>query len=102
LLYGDHAEAEGTRFFKEATGRGFEGVIGKESQSQYVPALRANYWIKTKKIETTDCVVVGFSEGEGARSSTFGSLILAAYDENGKLRHIGNVGGGFSNSTLEI
>jgi len=27
--------------------------------------------------------------------------IAAAYDENGKLRHIGNVGGGFSNSTLE-
>jgi bifunctional non-homologous end joining protein LigD len=101
LLYGDHVEAEGTRFFKEATGRGFEGVIGKEIQSQYVPALRTDYWIKTKKIETTDCVVVGFSQGEGARSSTFGSLILGAYDKNGKLQHVGNVGGGFSQLILE-
>jgi bifunctional non-homologous end joining protein LigD len=101
LLYGDHIEAEGTHFFKEATSRGFEGVIAKESQSQYVPGLRTDYWIKTKKIETTDCVVVGFNEGEGARVSTFGSLILAAYDENGKLRHIGNVGGGLSNKTLK-
>ena len=101
LLYGDHIEAEGTRFFKEATNRGFEGVIGKESQSQYILGLRTDYWIKTKKIETTDCVVVGFSQGEGARASTFGSLILAAYDENGKLQHIGNVGGGFSDKTLE-
>jgi len=101
LLYGDHIEAEGKRFFKEATSRGFEGVIGKESQSPYIPGLRTDYWIKTKKIETTDCVVVGFSEGEGARATTFGSLILAAYDENGKLRHIGNVGGGFSNTVLE-
>jgi bifunctional non-homologous end joining protein LigD len=101
LLYGDHIEAEGTRFFKEATSRGFEGVIGKESQSQYVPGLRTDYWIKTKKIDTTDCVVVGFSEGEGARAPTFGSLILAAYGEDGNLQHVGNVGGGFSNKALE-
>jgi len=101
LLYGDHIEAEGIRFFKEATSRGFEGVIGKESQSQYVPGLRSDYWVKTKKVDTTDCVVVGFSQGEGARAPTFGSLILAAYDEKGKLRHTGNVGGGFSNTALE-
>jgi DNA ligase D-like protein (predicted ligase) len=100
LLYGDHIEAEGTHFFKEATSRGFEGVIGKESQSQYVPGLRTDYWIKTKKIDTTDCVVVGFSEGEGARAPTFGSLILGAYDDAGRLKHVGNVGGGFSNTTL--
>ncbi len=101
LLYGDHIETQGARFFKEATSRGFEGVIGKQSQSQYVPGLRTDYWIKTKKVETTDCVVIGFSQGEGTRDLTFGSLILAAYDENGKLRHIGNVGGGFSNTALE-
>ncbi len=101
LLYGDHIEAEGIHFFKEATSRGFEGVIAKESKSQYVPGLRTDYWIKTKKVDTTDCVVVGFSEGESARASTFGSLILAAFDKNGKLTHIGNVGGGFSNASLE-
>jgi len=101
LLYGDHVEAEGTRFFKEATDRGFEGVIAKESQSQYVPGMRTDYWIKIKQINTADCVVVGFSEGEGSRVPTFGSLILAAYDEDGKLQHVGNVGGGVSNDNLE-
>ncbi len=101
LLYGDHIEAEGTRFFKEATGRGFEGVIAKESQSQYFPGLRTDYWVKIKQVKTTDCVIVGYSEGEGARAATFGSLILAAYDEAGRLQHIGNVGGGFTNNTLE-
>ncbi len=101
LLYGDHIEAEGTRFFREATNRGFEGVIAKESQSQYIPALRTDYWIKIKQINTADCVVVGFSEGEGARVPTFGSLILAAYNDDGKLHHVGNVGGGFSNDSLE-
>jgi len=101
LLYGGHVEAEGTRFFEEATDRGFEGVIAKESQSQYSPGLRTDYWIKIKQINTTDCVVVGFSEGEGARVPTFGSLILAAYDDDEKLQHVGNVGGGFSNESLE-
>jgi bifunctional non-homologous end joining protein LigD len=100
LLYGDHVEAEGTRFFKQATSRGFEGVIAKESQSQYVPGLRAEYWVKIKQISTADCVVVGWSEGEGARTSSFGSLILGAYDEDGHLKHVGNVGGGFSNTSL--
>jgi bifunctional non-homologous end joining protein LigD len=100
LLYGEHIEAEGTRFFKEATSRGFEGVIGKESQSQYVPGLRTDSWVKIKQINTSDCVVVGWSEGEGARAPTFGSLILGAYDEAGQLKHVGNVGGGFSNTAL--
>jgi bifunctional non-homologous end joining protein LigD len=101
LLYGDHIEGGGTRFFKEATSRGFEGVIAKESQSQYVPGLRTENWVKIKQINTVDCVVVGWSEGEGARAPTFGSLILAAYDDDGHLKHVGNVGGGFSNVTLE-
>ena len=52
LLYGEHVEAEGSRFFKEATKRGFEGAIGKESQSQYVLGLRTDYWIKIKQINT--------------------------------------------------
>jgi bifunctional non-homologous end joining protein LigD len=100
LLYGDHIEGGGTRFFKEATSRGFEGVIAKESQSQYVPGLRTDSWVKIKQINTADCVVVGWSEGEGARAPTFGSLILGAYDDAGRLKHVGNVGGGFSNTTL--
>jgi bifunctional non-homologous end joining protein LigD len=101
LLYAEHVEREGVRFFKEATSRGFEGVIAKEDQSQYVPGLRTDYWVKIKKINTIDCVVVGWSEGEGARASTFGSLILAAYDKKRQLRHVGNVGGGFSNKDLD-
>jgi len=101
LLYGEHVEVEGIRFFKEATNRGFEGAIAKERNSQYVPGLRTDYWIKIKQINTTDCVVVGFSEGEGARVPTFGSLVLAAYDDDGQLQHVGNVGGGFSNDRLQ-
>ena len=36
------------------------------------------------------------------RASTFGSLILACYDNHGKLTHVGNVGGGFSDKELDL
>ena len=101
LLYGDHVEKNGIRFFREATSLGFEGVIAKELNSLYIPGLRTDYWTKTKKISTADCVVVGWSRGTGARSSTFGALILACYDDQGKLKHVGNVGGGFTDKELE-
>ena len=101
LLYSDHVEKKGIRFFKEATSLGFEGVIAKERNSPYIPGLRTDYWIKTKKISAADCVIVGWSEGTGARSSTFGALILACYDDQGKLKHVGNVGGGFTDKELE-
>lgn len=47
-----------------------------------------------------DCVVVGYTRGEGARASSFGSLVIAAYDKNQQLVHVGNVGGGFNNASL--
>lgn len=102
LLYGDHVEREGIQFFNEATRLGFEGAIAKERNSRYVPGLRTDYWIKTKRISTADCVVVGWSRGEGMRASTFGSLILACYDDQGELKHVGNVGGGFSDRELDL
>ncbi len=101
LLYGEHIERYGIRFFQRATRNGLEGTIAKEAKSHYIPGLRTDYWVKIKKTSTIDCVVVGWTEGEGARSVTFGSLILAAYDADGKLRHMGNVGGGFSDKALQ-
>ncbi len=100
LLYGDHVERHGTRFYKDALGKGFEGIIAKERGSQYLPGARGNSWVKIKGSETVDCVVIGFTQGEGARASTFGSLVLAAYNHRGELQHIGSVGGGFDNQTL--
>jgi bifunctional non-homologous end joining protein LigD len=55
------------------------------------------------KIKTTydaDVVIAGWSAGEGARSSSFGALIVGAHDDRG-LRFVGLVGTGFSDRTLE-
>lgn len=100
LLYGDHIEKSGTRFYKDALAKGFEGVIAKDRKSQYFPGARGSSWVKVKGSDTVDCVVVGFTQGEGMRTPTFGSLVLAMYNRAGKLQHVGSVGGGFNSQTL--
>src|SRR2546429_931354 len=42
---------------------------------------RGTSWIKIKGSTTIDCIIIGFSKGERARASTFGSLVLAVYSD---------------------
>jgi bifunctional non-homologous end joining protein LigD len=50
---------------------------------------------------SSEFVICGFTEGTGARSKSFGSLILGEYDREGKLRYVGGVGTGFSETKLK-
>jgi len=101
LAYGDHVEGEGSKFYSGVLKLGFEGVIAKERLSPYLPGTRTSSWIKIKGSQTIDAIIVGYTIGEGARASTFGSLVMAMFNEKGNLTHVGNVGGGFDNKTLE-
>jgi DNA ligase D-like protein (predicted ligase) len=100
LLYGDHVEREGLQYYSEALKLGFEGTVGKEKHSPYLLGTRSSFWIKSKGSRTLDAIVVGYIQGEGMRKATFGSLVMAMYDDQGKLVHVGNVGGGFDDKTL--
>jgi len=100
LLYGDHVEREGLQYYSEALKLGFEGTVGKEKHSPYLLGTRSSFWIKSKGSRTLDAIVVGYIQGEGMRKSTFGSLVMAMFDGQGKLVHVGNVGGGFDDKTL--
>ncbi len=100
MMYGEHLVKEGRRFYSELLKAGFEGVVAKERGSQYLPGVRSSAWVKIKGTDTIDAVVAGIIAGEGARTSTFGSLVMAMYDKQGKLAHVGNVGGGFDEETL--
>jgi bifunctional non-homologous end joining protein LigD len=68
-----------------------EGVMLKYENGFYVYE-RSPSWIKVKRRESVEFNVIGYTEGEGKRSSVFGALILA--DDQGKLR--GRCGTGFS------
>jgi bifunctional non-homologous end joining protein LigD len=86
--------------FEAAAAQGLEGIMAKRLDSVYVPGARSKDWLKVKVSFDADVVVVGWTEGEGARAGTIGSLIMAMYD-GGDLRYVGNVGTGFDRGKLE-
>ena len=100
LLLSQYIPGKGKLYFRNALKLGFEGAMAKRSQSLYQIGTRSEDWLKLKQIKTIDCIIAGYTIGTGARSSSFGALVLAAYDKHGKLKHLGNVGTGFSDPTI--
>jgi bifunctional non-homologous end joining protein LigD len=91
--------AKGTLFFEEAKKLGLEGVIAKKLGSPYQPGRRTKEWLKIKAVRRQDCVIVGWTPGQGSRGTTIGSLAVAVY-RGSKLAYAGNVGTGFTEATL--
>lgn len=79
--------------------RGMEGIVGKRLESPYRPGARSSDWRKITAFRTMRGIVGGFTEGEGARIGTFGSLLLGLWDGD-RLRWVGAVGSGFSDAEL--
>ena len=100
MLLSQYVPAHGKSYFKNALRLGFEGAMAKKVDSVYQIGIRSEDWLKLKHVKTLDCVVTGYTVGTGSRSSTFGALVLAAYERNGNLTHLGNVGTGFTDATI--
>jgi len=89
-------EEKGKEVFDKTKSMGLEGLVAKHKSSVYKQGIRSRDWLKIKHIKTQDCVVIGYTRGEGNRESYFGSLLLAIYDPNAeKLRFVGHTGSGF-------
>jgi bifunctional non-homologous end joining protein LigD len=97
----EYIEQEGKALFKSVIERRLEGIVAKHKHSRYHEGIRSSAWLKIKGILTQDCVVIGYTKGEGNRQDYFGSLILAAYDYKGKLHFIGHSGSGFGFDQLK-
>jgi len=67
-------------------GAGLDGVIAKPADATYQPGKRAMF--KIKHARTADCVVAGFRWHKKIADAV-GSLLLALYDDNGTLHHVG-------------
>lgn len=78
---------------------GLEGVMAKKADSRYVIGRRSRSWIKLKLEQSQEVVVGGWRPGAGARSGTFGALLLGIPDGH-KLRYVGRVGTGFKDWQL--
>ena len=77
-----------------------EGLIAKRTDSLYRPGTRSKDWLKIKNRQRVEVTIGGFTSGTGARSTTFGSLLVGLPDDGG-LRFVGGVGTGFDQVTLE-
>ncbi|MGZ4755164.1 MAG: non-homologous end-joining DNA ligase [Acidimicrobiia bacterium] len=78
-----------------------EGVVAKRLDSTYEPGRRSSAWLKVKNHVRQEFVVGGWAPGNGARSTSFGALLLGYYDESGALRYAGRVGTGFTEAALD-
>lgn len=99
IIVPDPTPTFGTRLFEAVKGQGIEGVVGKRSRSTYRPGRRSDDWRKISVRHRLRAVVGGYMDGEGGRSSTFGSLLVGLYEPTG-LRWIAAVGSGFDERSL--
>lgn len=88
---------DGLTAFQVLTALGMEGVMAKRRGSRYEPGKRSSNWLKVKNAEVGEFLVAGYNPGEGSRSTTFGSLVLADLEH----RYAGDVGSGFDQSALD-
>ncbi|MGK5684857.1 non-homologous end-joining DNA ligase [Actinoplanes sp. URMC 104] len=79
---------------------GMEGIVAKRLSAPYRPGKRSADWTKVPLVKTQEVLVIGWKAGEGRRSGTIGSLLLAVYDPQDRLTYAGHVGTGFTDAAL--
>jgi bifunctional non-homologous end joining protein LigD len=101
LKIAPYVDGDGTTFTAVAREQGLEGVVAKRLGSRYRPGRRSPDWRKIKLLNTQDCVILGWTPGQGGRSTTLGALLVGAFDD-GELVWVGQVGTGFTDRMLDI
>ncbi|HSS50148.1 MAG TPA: DNA ligase D, partial [Thermoanaerobaculia bacterium] len=97
VRFGDHVEADGEGFYKQACDFGLEGIVCKRGDLPYRTG-RTKDWLKVKCLKRQEFVIVGFTDPEGSRPG-FGALLLAVH-EGKDLVYAGKVGTGYTERTL--
>ena len=97
LRFTPHRNRDGEDYYRKACERGWEGVIAKRADSEYV-SKRSKNWLKFKCVHQQEFVIGGFTEPKGSREG-FGALLLGYY-ESDKLAFAGKVGTGFDDEML--
>lgn len=99
IKYSDHIVGTGTDFFNLTAKNGLEGIMAKNANSQYQPAVRTSDWLKIKHHKTAEVIIVGYTRPTGSRKH-FGALVLAT--KNGvDYKYAGHTGSGFNDKLLQ-
>ena len=99
LVWVDHGEEQGEKFFKEACNLGWEGIIAKKADSVY-ESRRSRNWLKFKCAQAQELVIGGYTDSQRSRTD-FGALLVGYY-RGKKLIYAGKVGTGFTRGTLSM
>jgi len=93
---------EATRFFDEALSRGHEGVMAKALTGPYESGRRGAGWLKMKRANTLDLIVLAAEWGNGRRQGWLSNLHLGARDPStGGHVMLGKTFKGMSDAMLE-
>jgi bifunctional non-homologous end joining protein LigD len=95
----EYLEGQGIQMFEQARSLDLEGIVAKWKHGRYLQGARSGSWLKIKRIRTQDCVIVGYTPGEGRRERYFGALLLAVNDQ-GNFKFAGHTGSGFDTVTI--
>jgi len=97
--FSEHVD-DGESLLEAARAHELEGIMAKQRSSRYLPGKRTDCWVKIKIRQTAEVLVIGFTKGNGDRSTTFGALQIAER-EGDVLQYRGKVGTGFDSATMK-
>ncbi len=99
LVTADGTAAE--RFFEDALRRGHEGVVAKALDAAYEAGRRGAAWLKVKRAQTLDLVVLAAEWGSGRRRGFLSNRWLGARDpEAGGFAMLGKTFKGMTDEML--
>lgn len=91
---------EGEPLFEAAKVHELEGIMAKRGDSKYLPGKRNDLWLKIKVRQSSECIIIGYTQGKGEREKLFGALHIAEQNGDG-LKYRGKVGTGFDDATMK-
>jgi DNA ligase-1 len=87
---------------RRSVDEGNEGLLAKSPGSPYIPGRRGKHWLKLKRSETIDVVIVAAEWGHGRRSGWLSNYHLAVYDSSsGRFVTVGKTFKGLTDEEFE-
>jgi DNA ligase-1 len=99
LVTADVGAAEA--FYRDALDHGHEGVMAKSLDGTYEAGRRGSGWLKIKRAQSLDLVVIAAEWGHGRRKGKLSNLHLAARDPVGGFVMLGKTFKGMTDALLE-
>jgi DNA ligase-1 len=99
LVTADVGAAEA--FYRDALDHGHEGVMAKSLDGAYEAGRRGSGWLKIKRAQSLDLVVIAAEWGHGRRKGKLSNLHLAARDPAGGFVMLGKTFKGMTDALLE-